>query len=201
MPPDRRTLLAMGGSQGARSINDALASLVRDRALPEGWQLIHVTGEREYDRVRSITGGAVRAGRAPVPRRPRRCLCRFGPRFGPIRCLHDRRTRGGGEAIGPRSLSARRRRPSTRQRRGDRGEGAAVVVNDGELAAGRLGEILHDATRPERLTADDGGGAAVCNNPIRLRLFSPGLTRCEHEGRQRHETREPGISSESAASA
>ena len=49
----RNTLLAMGGSQGARSINDALTSLLQSDGLPEGWQLIHVTGEKEYDRVGS----------------------------------------------------------------------------------------------------------------------------------------------------
>lgn len=53
LSPARRTLLAMGGSQGARSINDALTSLVTSGGLPAGWQLIHVTGEREYDRVRA----------------------------------------------------------------------------------------------------------------------------------------------------
>ncbi|MGB6060333.1 MAG: UDP-N-acetylglucosamine--N-acetylmuramyl-(pentapeptide) pyrophosphoryl-undecaprenol N-acetylglucosamine transferase, partial [Candidatus Aquilonibacter sp.] len=60
----RNTLLAMGGSQGARSINDALTSLLKSDGLPDGWQLIHVTGEKEYDRVRSALGredGALRA--------------------------------------------------------------------------------------------------------------------------------------------
>ncbi len=50
----RRTILAMGGSQGARSINDALTSLVKSDGLPQGWQLVHVTGEKEYDRVRKM---------------------------------------------------------------------------------------------------------------------------------------------------
>jgi UDP-N-acetylglucosamine--N-acetylmuramyl-(pentapeptide) pyrophosphoryl-undecaprenol N-acetylglucosamine transferase len=54
--PARKTLLAMGGSQGARTINDALTALVRANGLPDGWQLLHVTGEKEYDRVRSALG-------------------------------------------------------------------------------------------------------------------------------------------------
>ncbi|MGB6984739.1 MAG: UDP-N-acetylglucosamine--N-acetylmuramyl-(pentapeptide) pyrophosphoryl-undecaprenol N-acetylglucosamine transferase, partial [Candidatus Aquilonibacter sp.] len=58
----RSTLLAMGGSQGARSINDALTSLLKSDGLPEGWQLIHVTGEQEYDRVRAAL---LRASRLP----------------------------------------------------------------------------------------------------------------------------------------
>jgi UDP-N-acetylglucosamine--N-acetylmuramyl-(pentapeptide) pyrophosphoryl-undecaprenol N-acetylglucosamine transferase len=48
----RRTLLVMGGSQGARSINDALMALLQKDGLPEGWQVLHITGEREYERVR-----------------------------------------------------------------------------------------------------------------------------------------------------
>ena len=59
----RRTLLVMGGSLGARSINDAFVELCRRDGLPEGWQAIHVTGERDYDRVRaalSKSDGAVR---------------------------------------------------------------------------------------------------------------------------------------------
>ncbi|MBV8489036.1 MAG: glycosyltransferase, partial [Candidatus Eremiobacteraeota bacterium] len=35
--PSRKTLLAMGGSQGARTINDALAVLVKSDGLPPGW--------------------------------------------------------------------------------------------------------------------------------------------------------------------
>ena len=34
--PARHTLLAMGGSQGARTINDALATLVKSDGLPAG---------------------------------------------------------------------------------------------------------------------------------------------------------------------
>jgi len=51
LDPSRRTLVAVGGSQGARAINDALLSLVAHAALPEGWQLLHLTGESDYDRV------------------------------------------------------------------------------------------------------------------------------------------------------
>jgi UDP-N-acetylglucosamine--N-acetylmuramyl-(pentapeptide) pyrophosphoryl-undecaprenol N-acetylglucosamine transferase len=57
-------VLVMGGSQGARSINEAAAQLVR-RGLPAGWQLLHLSGERDYGAIRAcereaIAGGAVR---------------------------------------------------------------------------------------------------------------------------------------------
>ena len=48
LDPTRRTILAIGGSQGARSINEAVAGLVTRRALPAQWQLLHVSGDRDY---------------------------------------------------------------------------------------------------------------------------------------------------------
>lgn len=44
----RKTILAIGGSQGARSINESVAALVTRRALPDEWQVLHVCGERDY---------------------------------------------------------------------------------------------------------------------------------------------------------
>ncbi|HEV3155217.1 MAG TPA: undecaprenyldiphospho-muramoylpentapeptide beta-N-acetylglucosaminyltransferase [Candidatus Baltobacteraceae bacterium] len=48
LDPSRRTILAIGGSQGARSINEAIAALVTRRALPADWQVLHVSGERDF---------------------------------------------------------------------------------------------------------------------------------------------------------
>ncbi len=48
-----RTLLVMGGSQGARSINTAVTALVAHRALPPDWQVLHVSGERDYASVQA----------------------------------------------------------------------------------------------------------------------------------------------------
>ena len=47
-PHDKKTLLIWGGSQGARSINQAAIS-----ALPKlaKWEVIHVTGERDFEMV------------------------------------------------------------------------------------------------------------------------------------------------------
>lgn len=59
----RKTLLAMGGSQGARTINDALAALLANDGLPAGWQVVWITGPSEYERV-----GAAGAERRAVVR-------------------------------------------------------------------------------------------------------------------------------------
>ncbi len=48
LDPSRRTILAVGGSQGARSLNQSIAALITRRALPESWQILHLCGERDY---------------------------------------------------------------------------------------------------------------------------------------------------------
>jgi UDP-N-acetylglucosamine--N-acetylmuramyl-(pentapeptide) pyrophosphoryl-undecaprenol N-acetylglucosamine transferase len=45
---DRTTIVVMGGSQGARSINDAVAALLDTQGMRPDWQLLHVSGERDY---------------------------------------------------------------------------------------------------------------------------------------------------------
>lgn len=49
LDPNRKTILAIGGSQGARSINETIAALVTRRALPAEWQILHASGERDYE--------------------------------------------------------------------------------------------------------------------------------------------------------
>lgn len=49
LDPDRRTLLAFGGSRGARNINVALGQHLQ-RLLDNGIQVIHITGELDWKR-------------------------------------------------------------------------------------------------------------------------------------------------------
>ncbi|HKU66793.1 MAG TPA: undecaprenyldiphospho-muramoylpentapeptide beta-N-acetylglucosaminyltransferase [Candidatus Baltobacteraceae bacterium] len=49
LDPARKTILVVGGSQGARTINETVAALVTRRALPAEWQILHASGERDYD--------------------------------------------------------------------------------------------------------------------------------------------------------
>lgn len=53
LDPSGTTIVAMGGSQGARSINEAIAALVTRRSLPVGWQVVHVSGERDFEYMRA----------------------------------------------------------------------------------------------------------------------------------------------------
>jgi UDP-N-acetylglucosamine--N-acetylmuramyl-(pentapeptide) pyrophosphoryl-undecaprenol N-acetylglucosamine transferase len=48
LAPERTTIVAMGGSQGARSINEAVAALVTRRSLGDDRQVLHLCGERDH---------------------------------------------------------------------------------------------------------------------------------------------------------
>ncbi len=65
LDPERKTVVVMGGSQGARSINQAVTELVTERTLPAGWQVLHVSGERDHAAMderqrRALPGNRVR---------------------------------------------------------------------------------------------------------------------------------------------
>jgi UDP-N-acetylglucosamine--N-acetylmuramyl-(pentapeptide) pyrophosphoryl-undecaprenol N-acetylglucosamine transferase len=66
LDPHRRTLLVTGASLGARSVNRAVVALLKDRGLPQGWQVLHLTGAGEYDEV----AAAYRGISAPAVLRP-----------------------------------------------------------------------------------------------------------------------------------
>jgi UDP-N-acetylglucosamine--N-acetylmuramyl-(pentapeptide) pyrophosphoryl-undecaprenol N-acetylglucosamine transferase len=146
----RSTLLAMGGSQGARSINDALTSLLQSDGLPDGWQLIHVTGEKEYDRVRSALGktdGALRAYLNDVSDAYAAAdlvLARAG-----ASTLGELAATGRPAILVPYPHAAEDHQRANAAMVAQ--AGAAVVVDDRELIAGKLRGILADVTRPSRL--------------------------------------------------
>jgi len=146
----RSTLLAMGGSQGARSINDALTALLTSDGLPEGWQLIHVTGEKEYDRVRTALGrtdGALRA-----------YLDDVGDAYAAADLVLARAgasTLGELAATGRPAILVPYPHAAEDHQRANAATvaqaGAAVVVDDRELIAGKLRGILAEVTQPGRL--------------------------------------------------
>lgn len=48
LDPHKKTILVLGGSSGARGINSAIASLVKESGIPAGWQTIWQTGQENY---------------------------------------------------------------------------------------------------------------------------------------------------------
>lgn len=64
LDPALPTLLVVGGSQGARTINDAILALLSESPeLFTGWQVIHLTGESRTADIRAAYSGAVEAAR------------------------------------------------------------------------------------------------------------------------------------------
>src|ERR1700688_3856034 len=57
LDPGATTIVVFGGSQGARSLNEAVAGLA-SQGLPQGWQVLLVSGERDFAGVRRATAAA-----------------------------------------------------------------------------------------------------------------------------------------------
>ncbi|PWB75335.1 undecaprenyldiphospho-muramoylpentapeptide beta-N-acetylglucosaminyltransferase [candidate division GN15 bacterium] len=56
LDPNKKTILVLGGSQGARAINQAVLHGLRHGLLPEGCQLLWQTGKRDYTEVTAQAG-------------------------------------------------------------------------------------------------------------------------------------------------
>lgn len=158
--PARKTLLAMGGSQGARTINDALAALAKSDGLPPGWQLVHVTGEAEYDRVSKLLG---KGGETVRP-----YLNDLSDAYAAADLVLSRAgasTLGELAAIGmpailvPYPFAAENHQAANAER--FRAAGAAVVLADRDVDAGRLRLLLAETAVPERLAALRAGAMAL----------------------------------------
>ena len=59
LAPGGRVLLVVGGSQGARAVNEVVAAWVRD-GVPTGWQVIWATGRGSYDSYSMLESERVR---------------------------------------------------------------------------------------------------------------------------------------------
>ena len=57
LDPARQTLLVTGASLGARTVNRAVIAMLKDRGLPEGWGVLHLTGHKDHDEVAAAYRG------------------------------------------------------------------------------------------------------------------------------------------------
>jgi UDP-N-acetylglucosamine--N-acetylmuramyl-(pentapeptide) pyrophosphoryl-undecaprenol N-acetylglucosamine transferase len=56
LDPTKKTILVIGGSQGARSVNQAMLRGLQQSNLPDGYQLLWQTGKRDYTDVSAAAG-------------------------------------------------------------------------------------------------------------------------------------------------
>jgi UDP-N-acetylglucosamine--N-acetylmuramyl-(pentapeptide) pyrophosphoryl-undecaprenol N-acetylglucosamine transferase len=156
LDPSRKTLVAVGGSQGARSINDGLLDLVEKGTLPPGWQVFHLTGSDEYARVQTILKN--RPVTAGPPHVVRAYLDDMADAYAVADLLL---TRAGASTLGelaalgkpsilvPYPFAAEGHQDGNAAR--FEAAGAAVVLADCDLQAGKLPAVLLRCTEPARL--------------------------------------------------
>jgi UDP-N-acetylglucosamine--N-acetylmuramyl-(pentapeptide) pyrophosphoryl-undecaprenol N-acetylglucosamine transferase len=155
LDPTRRTILVIGGSQGARSINEAVAALVTRRALPQEWQILHVCGERDYEYMKAEESSPYQ-GNAVV-------LVPYLRDMADAYALSDvvigragASTLGELSALGMPSILVPYPFASDDHQTANAREfekaGAAVVIADRELSADSLWWTLREVMQDERLT-------------------------------------------------
>jgi UDP-N-acetylglucosamine--N-acetylmuramyl-(pentapeptide) pyrophosphoryl-undecaprenol N-acetylglucosamine transferase len=157
LDPAKPALLAIGGSQGARAINDALVGALQNDALPADWQVLVLTGAAEYEKVCAGVR-ATRKARTAFVVRP--YLDEMGDAYAVADLVVARAgasTLGELAALGkpavlvpyPFATEAHQRANATRFE----AAGAALVVTDQQLESGGLPAVLADATAPQRLAS------------------------------------------------
>ena len=62
LDPDKKTILILGGSQGARNVNNAILAGLQKQALPADVQILWQTGKRDYTDVTAAAGDKVTHG-------------------------------------------------------------------------------------------------------------------------------------------
>ncbi len=155
--PSLRTLVAMGGSQGAVTINDAVLGLIAADALPPGWQLLHLTGERDYERVAATQRARAAVSDARYAARP--YLDDMADAYAAADLVL---TRAGASTLGELAALGK---PAILVPYPFAAEGhqeanaahfvsaeAAVLLTDRELQGGDLPSLLAATLQPQRLT-------------------------------------------------
>jgi len=153
LSPRKRTLLVLGGSQGARFINDVVVGLLSRFALESSWlQILHSTGPADYERVRA----AYAAHRIQAEVRP--FIHDMAAAYGSCDLVL---CRGGGTTLAelaslgvpavvvplPHATDDHQRRNCAVLAR----RGGIIVVEQGEVRADELGETLVRLLRDDDL--------------------------------------------------
>jgi UDP-N-acetylglucosamine--N-acetylmuramyl-(pentapeptide) pyrophosphoryl-undecaprenol N-acetylglucosamine transferase len=149
LPPAATVIVAMGGSQGARSINDAVAALV-EAGLPTGYHVLVIAGARERDALAARLQGRADAtvlGYLDDPRDAYAAADLVVARAG-ASTLGELAATGTPALLVPYPFATADHQRFNADAYG--ADGAAVVVADAELDEARLRAELLRALAPER---------------------------------------------------
>jgi len=185
LDPERTTVLVVGGSQGAVSINTAMLAIVPP-LLSQGVQVIWLTGEREFARVQK------QLGTPPVPRGLLLCpfladmerafaaadlvVCRSG-----ASTLAELMCAGLPSILIPYPHAAADHQ--TENARAMVEEGAALVCADGDIDT-RLGTMIHELLGNAARRAAMGTAARTMGKPGAARTLANAaltLARSRHD--------------------
>jgi UDP-N-acetylglucosamine--N-acetylmuramyl-(pentapeptide) pyrophosphoryl-undecaprenol N-acetylglucosamine transferase len=155
LAPERTTIVAVGGSQGARSINEAVAALVTRRTIGEDRQLLHLCGERDYAYMaaeeRDVgTNHVMLVAYVPDPANVYAAADIVVARAG-ASTLAELAATGTPAVLVPYPYAAEDHQAHNATLFADRG--AAVVVADGDVNGDHLWWILDGLLRSDRLSA------------------------------------------------
>jgi len=156
LDPDRTTIVVMGGSQGARSVNEAVAALVTRRTLAADWQVLHVSGERDHAYMQAEERELAPGNRVvlvPYLADPADAYAAADvvvARAG-ASTLAELATTGTPAVLVPYPYAADQHQAHNAALFAE--SGAAVVVNDGELDGDRLWWTLREVLEPDRNAA------------------------------------------------
>jgi UDP-N-acetylglucosamine--N-acetylmuramyl-(pentapeptide) pyrophosphoryl-undecaprenol N-acetylglucosamine transferase len=164
LDPGRTTVVVMGGSQGARSINDAVVQWVTGQALPSGWQVLHVSGERDFAAVeRRMSGLASGNVVRLLPYLADPAAAYFAADLVVARAgastLAELAATGTPAVLVPFPFAAEDHQ--TANAAAFAAGGAAVVVRDAELNPGSLGATLQACLEPGTLARMRAAAALV----------------------------------------
>jgi UDP-N-acetylglucosamine--N-acetylmuramyl-(pentapeptide) pyrophosphoryl-undecaprenol N-acetylglucosamine transferase len=170
---ERRVLLVMGGSQGARSVNDAIVGVVSKHLLPAGWQVLLIAGARNFEDVTDAVSSASSSVAKGLASQEIRVVGYLDDMAEAYSAADLVLARAGSSTLAELEafripailvpLPAAENHQEANARAFAR-SGAAVVVSDSEL--GGLAGVLQQVMVPERLAAMQaafpaGAGGAV----------------------------------------
>jgi UDP-N-acetylglucosamine--N-acetylmuramyl-(pentapeptide) pyrophosphoryl-undecaprenol N-acetylglucosamine transferase len=168
-----RCLLVMGGSQGARSVNECAVAAFAERGERD-FDVVHIAGRRDF--------AALEERLAAAPHKERYTLLAYEPDLGDGLAACDLVLgRSGGSifeltaaarpaVLAPYPYAAAGHQESNAAWMAD--AGAAIVVRDEELEPGRLAEEVGDLLRDERRLAAMAAASAALAKPDAARRIA-----------------------------